>query len=118
MDKEGEAAYRILPFVGTAPTFVKVEGSGRNSGMVGPGGNSVHIMPVPGPGNGHYHGQMGYGQRASFLERLQVALMSLGSWEGRAVAFVLGAFMLSFVTSMSVGADGSFLVLQVVVSVF
>ncbi|THU92167.1 hypothetical protein K435DRAFT_672673 [Dendrothele bispora CBS 962.96] len=28
--------------------------------------------------------------RASFLQRLHVALMTLGPWEGRAIAFVLG----------------------------
>jgi len=58
---------------------------------------SVHILPiVPDPKymhghiHGHVHGPHGRHGRKSFSHRLQFALLSLGPWEGRIVAFVLG----------------------------
>ncbi|KAG5643312.1 hypothetical protein DXG03_001196 [Asterophora parasitica] len=70
----------ILPFVGTPNTFVE-------EGKV-PSPYLAH----PRPHHGH-HGHSRFTQRlrnAPFVERLHVALMALGPWEGRAVAFVLG----------------------------
>lgn len=65
----------VLPFVGTPvrPAFVP-EGEDRWSG--------------PRPMWVHRHQHF----RGSFLRRVHHALMSLGPWEGRAVAFVLGTF--------------------------
>jgi len=71
------------------------------------GGDRLRIMAMPavpmqarpsvpsqahGPhGHGHGHGRVRFhGARHSFLMRVHFALMSLGPWEGRAVAFVLG----------------------------
>jgi len=95
--------FRILPFIGTPPTFVKVKGQGDDGALAGvtQGGEPVHIVgpdhdgrhhPHPHhPHKHHYHKHHGCGhRRAHFLRRLSSALMTLGPWEGRAVAFVLG----------------------------
>jgi len=64
----------------------------------------VHILPFQPVGGGkpagshsrhdhHHHQHMKPGfirQPASFMKRVHLALMTLGPWEGRAVAFVLG----------------------------
>jgi hypothetical protein len=53
------------------------------------GGDPVRIVAHhPGHRHGHFHAHGG--KRHSFLMRVHFALMSLGPWEGRAVAFVLG----------------------------
>ncbi|KAG6914678.1 hypothetical protein DXG01_015999 [Tephrocybe rancida] len=78
---EGDGIVRILPFVGT-PTFV------ASSAKADDGPYLAHPRPH------HHHGKhVGFRQRLAsgpFVERLHVALMALGPWEGRAVAFVLG----------------------------
>jgi hypothetical protein len=60
---------------------------------------TVNIMPFPPisvedvnaqPVHHHSHHRHHRLQKASFIERLSHALMLLGPWEGRAVAFVLG----------------------------
>ncbi|CAK5274801.1 unnamed protein product [Mycena citricolor] len=52
----------------------------------------IALVPVPAPVNGkpipHAHAHKD--EEPSFLIRVHFALMSLGPWEGRAVAFVLG----------------------------
>ncbi|KAF7357996.1 hypothetical protein MVEN_00846600 [Mycena venus] len=63
----------ILPFVGTPGQF---EGQNMN-----------HPHPHR---HGHGHRFHHHGEQPSFLMRVHFALMSLGPWEGRAVAFVLG----------------------------
>ncbi|KAG6842956.1 hypothetical protein H0H87_008973, partial [Tephrocybe sp. NHM501043] len=72
---------RILPFVGTPNTFVEAMENTSN-------------VYVAHPHPHHHHGKhMGFRHRlanAPFVERLHVALIALGPWEGRAVAFVLG----------------------------
>ncbi|KAJ6561254.1 hypothetical protein B0H10DRAFT_2117911 [Mycena sp. CBHHK59/15] len=64
-----------LPFVGTPLGFV--EGTT-------PGGDRVRIVAHHRPRPHRVH------RAHSFLMRVHFALMSLGAWEGRAVAFVLG----------------------------
>lgn len=65
-DLSGEI--HILPFIGTP-------------------GEGPKVVPVhQGPGRGHMRRPCG-----SFLKRLNFAITALGPWEGRAVAFVLGA---------------------------
>ncbi|KAJ7617983.1 hypothetical protein FB45DRAFT_933054 [Roridomyces roridus] len=85
-----------LPFIGT-PNGNGLEGTTR-------GGDRVRIMPMaahPHPEriHAHVHHEHGHGHGRfhhlkkddhSFLMRVHFALMSLGPWEGRAVAFVLG----------------------------
>jgi len=73
--------FKILPFIGTPnvngnPELVRV----------------VHNSPEHAHGFGahRFHYKHNNGERPSFLVRVHVALMSLGPWEGRAVAFVLG----------------------------
>ncbi|KAI0646016.1 hypothetical protein C8Q79DRAFT_729598 [Trametes meyenii] len=71
----------ILPFVGTPvrPAFVESgAGAGEEGWGVRAGGPPVHRMH-------RFHRHHG-----SFLRRVHHALMALGPWEGRAVAFVLG----------------------------
>ena len=55
----------------------------------------VHILPVPDAQQSDeqlWRGKVYYrhAHRGSFLRRIHRALMALGPWEGRAVAFVLG----------------------------
>ncbi|KAG6835024.1 hypothetical protein C0991_004316, partial [Blastosporella zonata] len=73
----------ILPFIGTPNTFVE----GKEDEKI-PNPYLAHPHPH------HHHGKhMSFRQRlakAPFVERLHVALMALGPWEGRSVAFVLG----------------------------
>jgi len=67
----------ILPFVGTPPTFLPVHESGK-----------VIMLPHP---HGHPQDRLTHHmEREPFSRRLHFALMALGPWEGRAVAFVLG----------------------------
>jgi hypothetical protein len=94
--------YKIMPFIGTPPTFVEVEGS-RNGQIEGKtrGGDAIRILPVsemphphPHPHHHHHHEHPHahhhhFGHRG-FVKRLEQALLALGPWEGRAVAFVLG----------------------------
>jgi hypothetical protein len=93
-DKQGHKHYEPLPFIGTP-----IEGETQ-------GGDRLHILPMGGPmpiqaqpqhahahpghGHGHGHRLQHHSGRHSFLLRVHFALMSLGPWEGRAVAFVLG----------------------------
>lgn len=56
----------------------------------GPGPMLTVMHPRP---HHHHHqkgGMMSHHRGSTFLQRIHVALMSLGTWEGRAVAFVLG----------------------------
>ncbi|KAL7281829.1 hypothetical protein ACG7TL_005152 [Trametes sanguinea] len=75
-ENEAERA-PILPFIGTPvrPAFAMAEGGEERWGMSAPGGRHVHRF--------HRH-------HGSFLRRVHHALVVLGPWEGRAVAFVLG----------------------------
>jgi len=98
--------FRILPFIGAPPTFVKVEGEETNGALTGvtKGGEVVRIVgpdhdgnqpphPPHHPHKHHKHGKHHKHHRcrkAPFFKRLALALMTLGPWEGRAVAFVLG----------------------------
>ncbi|KAF8882665.1 hypothetical protein BD779DRAFT_1542014 [Infundibulicybe gibba] len=64
---ELEPEFHILPIVGSNPIFVPNRGPARG-------------------GNRSFHN---FGDK-SFTHRISMALMALGPWEGRAVAFVLG----------------------------
>ncbi|KAJ7502595.1 hypothetical protein B0H11DRAFT_644121 [Mycena galericulata] len=73
-----------LPFIGT-PNANGLEGETQ-------GGDRLRIMPIsahPHPERIHAH-RFRHRGKHSFLMRVHFALMSLGPWEGRAVAFVLG----------------------------
>jgi len=75
-ETQGGDRLRILPVPFTGKPFMP-ETKG-----------SIHIMPMsahPHPERIHLHQG-----KHSFLMRVHFALMSLGPWEGRAVAFVLG----------------------------
>lgn len=80
-------AVRIMPFIGTPPVAVEMIGAeGKTKG-----GDKVQFAHKF-HHHHHGHGPMFHHRlhRESFLKRLQVALMTLGPWEGRAIAFVLG----------------------------
>ncbi|KAF5365695.1 hypothetical protein D9758_003273 [Tetrapyrgos nigripes] len=90
--KDGQlhgGAIRIMPFIGTPPVAVELIGAeGKTRG-----GEKVEFAhPVRVHHHHHGHGPMFHHRlhRESFLRRLHVALMTLGPWEGRAIAFVLG----------------------------
>ncbi len=107
-EHHGDPVFRILPFIGTPPTFVKVEGEDANGASTGvtKGGDAVRIVgpdhdgnqPPHPPHHPHKHHKHGKHhkhhkcRKAPFFRRLTIALMTLGPWEGRAVAFVLGTF--------------------------
>ena len=82
-----EVPIEPLPFIGTPMEF-KPAGFDGDIGPRPDGAGIVHILPMPhhgmGPHRPHFH-------HRSFLHRVHRALMVLGPWEGRAVAFVLGA---------------------------
>jgi len=80
---EAEDLVRIMPFpfIGTPSNLDHVEGNRRVDGV------RHRVSPVrhhPLHHNKHHH------HKASFMRRVHHALMTLGPWEGRAVAFVLG----------------------------
>jgi len=64
------------------------------------GGERIQILPFvptervngvqPGHGRPRFHHNHQFHREQDFLARVQNAIMSLGPWEGRAVAFVLG----------------------------
>lgn len=66
---------RIMPFIGTPPTFMAASGS-------------EEIHPHHRHGLGHHHHQAG--KDATFVTRLHYSLTALSPWEGRVMAFVLG----------------------------
>ncbi|KAF8321501.1 hypothetical protein F5887DRAFT_927812 [Amanita rubescens] len=89
----------FFPFIGAPPTFVKVEGEESNGALTGvtKGGEVVRIVGPDHDGNQPPHpppsptqASQARCRKAPFFKRLALALMTLGPWEGRAVAFVLG----------------------------
>jgi len=78
--------FQMLPFIGTPPTFIEITNPGAKLEGKTRGSDAVRILPVMNPKfqNGHFI------RPQKFSARLCQALMSLGKWEGRAVAFVLG----------------------------
>lgn len=81
------------------PNVLSVDGVVAMPDTPVPGDETVNIMPFPPipdenvnaqPIHRHSHHHHHRLQKASFIERLSHALMLLGPWEGRAVAFVLG----------------------------
>ena len=88
--------FKILPFIGTPVNYhnsPKPSGPGR-----------FGILPVAAGRGGHHHGH--HHHRMSFLHRVHKALMVLGPWEGRAVAFVLGMFQFYFYAFPFFFSDG------------
>ncbi|CAL1705982.1 unnamed protein product [Somion occarium] len=84
-----------LPLIETVhPTKPHIEPTPNNPNNTD---GAVHILPFIGtpiarPGEGQVHGRPHFHHRYhdTFLKRVHHALMTLGPWEGRAVAFVLG----------------------------
>ncbi|KAF5385852.1 hypothetical protein D9615_002683 [Tricholomella constricta] len=74
----------ILPFVGTPNIHVE-----EDTPVPRPSAIPDRYLAHPRPGRGRVSFRHRL-RNAPFLERLHVALMALGPWEGRAVAFVLG----------------------------
>lgn len=77
------------------PTFVNIDANGNAKTQ---GGDAVRFEYPVGTSSHHRHHSHGmrvkeHHQRPSFLKRIHFALMALGPWEGRAVAFVLGEFI-------------------------
>ncbi|KAK7031109.1 hypothetical protein VNI00_013714 [Paramarasmius palmivorus] len=68
----GGREFKVLPFIGTPNNLLEVE--------------PTHPRPIH-RHHGHFHR---IPREESFIQRLHVALMSLGPWESKAVAFVLG----------------------------
>ncbi|KAJ7442969.1 hypothetical protein FB451DRAFT_1296393 [Mycena latifolia] len=94
-DKEKEA-FKTLPFLTPGPVRVnngKTAGGDRlrivNLRPASPPPVPVRMEPTVRVHHHHAHGRFHHKQH-SFLMRVHFALMSLGPWEGRAVAFVLG----------------------------
>ncbi|KAJ7162332.1 hypothetical protein C8R46DRAFT_1194027 [Mycena filopes] len=81
------------PFIGTPVPHIEAPHIKGIKGI-----EKLRIMQAPVPHHAHVHGEghprFRHHQHAkeehSFLMRVHFALMSLGPWEGRAVAFVLG----------------------------
>jgi len=91
--KDGRVNILPFPYLGNhIPTFIPVTGGG-NDGLI-PGGENVGVGHPHHPHHHHKHGHHGHrkckDKNATLLTRVHTALMSLGRWEGRAVAFVFG----------------------------
>jgi hypothetical protein len=71
--------YHIMPF--PPPSFVAIDHEV---------GTPPHHRPHHHHGHHGHHRHGGHLYEASFFRRLHIALMTLGPWEGRAFAFVLG----------------------------
>lgn len=116
--------FRILPFVGSAPTLIRVDGPSADGTWTGrtKGGEVVKIVSngpsnVPAPHRHHRPHHHAHHDAPPFMTRLHYSLLNLGTWEGRAVAFVLGCgigvllrmlWVLSVVTLRSIrGRDES-----------
>ncbi|EKM54754.1 uncharacterized protein PHACADRAFT_258800 [Phanerochaete carnosa HHB-10118-sp] len=94
VDDESDGILRTLPFIGIPMEPIPVRPDNfrnKNDGTFNilpvpfqPGPGVIHVAPGRGMGHGRHRFQ------ASFLHRVHRALMVLGPWEGRAVAFVLG----------------------------
>ncbi|TFK44067.1 hypothetical protein BDQ12DRAFT_730183 [Crucibulum laeve] len=87
---------KLMPFVGTPPTFISIHPNGSEGKTRG--GDNIRIMPVsnlphPHPHHGYHRRPVNSLEESSFGLRLQNALLELGTWEGRAIAFVLGVGM-------------------------
>lgn len=98
--QKGPIQIQVVPTHGNggSSTVVKMD-KGMNGGWWGhtKGGDRVQIVTT-GPAGGHMHHhnhggamKIAVAQPAAFYDRLMGAIMSLGPWEGRAVAFVIGA---------------------------
>ncbi|KAG7439458.1 uncharacterized protein BT62DRAFT_938952 [Guyanagaster necrorhizus] len=80
---------RIMPFIGGPATVVQLNETGDEGKTRG--GDRVRIVnAVPMTPGRHGHHRVRLNSQESFTSRLHYALMMLGPWEGRAVAFVLG----------------------------
>jgi len=104
----------ILPFIGTPPTFVPVKDNakGEHPSLVVKV-NEGHPIKHP-HHHFHHHAHKIHEWGSTFWMRIHNALMALGPWEGRAVAFVLGCgigvllrmfWVLSVVTYRSICGD-------------
>jgi hypothetical protein len=92
--------FKILPFIGTPPTFVPVGGKEMEGDFkVNVSDSPEHPHRYPGkhphgprPHGPHHRGHSGkkHHCKGSFINRIHRSLMNLGRWEGRVVAFVLG----------------------------
>jgi hypothetical protein len=92
--------FHALPFIGTPPTFIELKEPHADGTWAGrtKGGDRVHILPAGYPNNPvpapHRHHRPHHRPRPNdqppFMTRLHYSLLNLGTWEGRAVAFVLG----------------------------
>ncbi|KAG6867249.1 hypothetical protein C0993_005246, partial [Termitomyces sp. T159_Od127] len=77
-----EGHVRILPFIGTPNLFMDVKQSTDNE-------DRKLYIAHPHNHKGHHVAFWQHLANKPFMHRLHVALMALGPWEGRAVAFVL-----------------------------
>ena len=82
---------KILPFIGTNPTFVEVGTDGKTRG--GDGIKMVHPADHHRKQHGDHRAFRQRLAREPFFTRVHFALMTLGPWEGRAIAFVLGLYL-------------------------
>lgn len=95
---------RILPvpFIGAPST----PGTPTNPSQENHSGadGTVSILSYNGgphrPHHRHHHHDMKHMQAETFLKRVHRAIMALGPWEGRAVAFVLGEHIFSITKSL------------------
>lgn len=80
--------FQMLPFIGTPPTFIELKEPGVSMDGKTRGGDAVHIFS---PQTNRWTTEgIHYSRPKSFSGRLHRAIMSLGAWEGRAMAFVFG----------------------------
>jgi hypothetical protein len=77
--------------------------------------DNAHVLGAGDPQDGrqldgtmvHHHGAHRYHKDAPFLRRVHRALMMLGPWEGRMVAFVLGTVSVFSAVDLMLGTNGT-----------
>jgi len=90
----GEVRILPVPFIGGAPITSNIPTNPSQEEH--PGGNGIRISLPDGEPHHHrhhhhhHHHDMKHKKAGTFLMRVHRAIMALGPWEGRAVAFVLG----------------------------
>jgi hypothetical protein len=77
---------QILPFIGGSPKFIESPTPFHGNLEIFPTATDIH-QPIY---IHHHHGHRQHRWTSTFGMRIHNALMALGPWEGRAVAFVLG----------------------------
>lgn len=103
----GEVRILPVPFIGGAPITSNIPTNPSQEEH--PGANGIRISLPDGHRHHHHHHHhhdMKHKKAGTFLMRVHRAIMALGPWEGRAVAFVLGECFASITKTLLIAWKG------------